>query len=279
MPQYQKATLHCKLPLEEMKDEYNNEGDSLDPNDTQNGYIDCDKVFHFMKLTQDKDDPDIKYRKWIVFKVIDEEYGLRALGYNKYETEKTKLPKNWIKKRLFKWEKDEYCREKIPEPDLDGLEQDKWLKKIANKCLTIKDIKEMNDGDEIKVLVMDRNLYDRTCSVNKPNKLYTAEYFFRHNTATYKHYTDLKGELTFHWTDKDYKSSDFEFDIEYEKNNWYPLENGKLPKNDPQGLFEFPFGKEMDWTEFPESTKIGWRGEMMLWDKVILESDIYWYES
>lgn len=210
-------------------------------------------------------------------------YVHRALGHNEFEKDPIKITEEYklveqndnLKDILETY----YCPKKRPEPDLDGLEIEDWEKKVRKKWLTVGDLEKLKPNDTIKVLVMDRNLYDTVMDINEANVLHTAKHFFRQNTATYVHGTGLQGKLTFHLGDNNnIVHYPFYFDVKYKESCWYPLKNNILPAEDEQGLFPL-MGREIRWNEFPLDTPVGWRGQMVRWEDVKNMPDIYWYES
>lgn len=221
-----------------------------------------------------------------VYKLTEDGKGMyKALGYNEYSKRKYDIPPNCEREGLSDYQKDYFCRDARPEPKLDGLELNKWIENARKDCLQIRDITPLKKGDTLKVLVMDRNLCDTCCedSVNPGNALFSAPRFFRFNTAIYTHTGGLKGTIKYKWQEsEEYKDCSepypFEFEIEYKKDCWYPLENGHLPKEDPQGFSDFHYPKPKSWREFPSTTRIGWRGPMLLWSKVHSMPAVYWYE-
>lgn len=248
-----------------------------------------------MSITLVKKPDDFVYYRWerkengvtvcsSLFGVPAEEKGYvyKALGHYEFEKNPIKVPddykleepNNYLKNRL----ETHYCREKRPEPNFDGLEIEDWEENAREKWLKVGDIEKLKTGDTIKVLVMDRNLYDITMDINDPNTLYTSEHFFSQNTATYVHGSGLQGKLTFHIGNNDDIVQDpFDFHVQYNGSCWYPLKNGSLPAEDEQGLFPL-LDREVGWDEFPLDTPIGWRGPMVLWENVEAMPDIYWYE-
>ncbi len=59
---------------------------------------------------------------------------------------------------------------------------------------------------------------------------------------------------------------------------WYPLDaDGTLPAKDGQGFFRL-LGRPVHWTALPPSTRVGWRGPMMLWSSVAAPRTpaLYW---
>jgi hypothetical protein len=233
----------------------------------------------------DPDDP----REWSVFDSVKNQVGgvyrvtkdrksmQTAYGYNKFG-DSCAVPEGSKFRKLNKLQRDHFCRDARPRPILDGLELKEWCESIKDECLTIQDVTRMENGEKIKVLLMDRNLYDTVCEVNKGNRLYSPEEFFQYKTATYTHDRDLKGHLICHWKDRDSKDYPFEFDIEYILGNWYPLKDGYLPKKDPQGFAKFEYSEPKHYSTFSNNTRIGWRGEMMLWSKINDTRKVFWYE-
>ena len=134
---------------------------------------------------------------------------------------------------------------------------DKWIKATSKYHLRIRDIKKMKKGQKIYVLGLDRNfpdaLYDSKIIIGK---VYKPENLFKVKKYTYIHDSGFKGNFDV--------IEDFEFHIEYKKDHWFPLKDGKLSKTDmrEEGLST---KKIMN---FPPSTKIGFRGPMILWKNV-----------
>jgi hypothetical protein len=162
------------------------------------------------------------------------------------------------------------------------LEVDEWEDNAAQYSLTIGDIMNLNKGDQIKILSFNRNYLDTVCGSNEENKTYCPEVFFKKECHTYIHEDGLKGKMFWNYGE----DSDFEFEIEYEQNHWYPLRNGYLPKEDPMlskvsgnckaFCGSFSYSKPKHWSTFPRSTRIGWRGPIMLWKDVNEQPNVYW---
>ena len=162
------------------------------------------------------------------------------------------------------WLEKFYCTEKKIPKDIKGLEVNKWINKMRKHYFRINDVLKMKKGDKIKLLLLDRNVTDITNSedTNKELVSYKPEHFYRKNLVIYTHNTELKGVITFLcW---DIKQKEFQFEIEYLKNNWYPLnEDGKLPKKDPQNLVDFKDKAGKHYSEFYKTTSVGFRGPMI----------------
>ena len=165
------------------------------------------------------------------------------------------------------------------------LDYHEWNKLSRKYALTIKDILDLKPGERIKVLSMDRNVWDVALNNKIRGKSCKPQEFFNSNWAIYEHEEDLKGKyLLFSFecgndineNDLDNAQLDglcqpnFEFHLEYMNKSWYPLNEGYLPGSDPQGFSNFPWASDQDqhWSSFPETTKVGYRGHFVLWSKL-----------
>ena len=141
-----------------------------------------------------------------------------------------------------------------------------WLNIMKDKYITIKDIEKLNKGDCVKLLAIDRNFYDlidnNETGIEMPPDIFLQDnYIFE-----YTHNNKLNGMIR--WI-KEENINNFNFDINYNNDYWYPLNNeGELPEEDPQRLFSLKNIKK-NYKEYPEETLIGWRGPMLLWEDVI----------
>lgn len=148
---------------------------------------------------------------------------------------------------------------------------DEFLRRNANSHITIEFIKNMNEGEEIDMLCIDRNFYD-----DLPMTSSDAETFFRKKTLL-RVTKGLRGiNATCHWLKpgngggRDITDWHTTFHIEYRPNRWYPLtEDHRLPQSDPQGLANFGNRSGLHWSRFPETTRLGWRGPMIPYEKVL----------
>jgi hypothetical protein len=199
---------------------------------------------------------------------------------------------------------------KIINIEKKGLHWGAWKYEARNKWLTIKDIQNLKKGQKIKVLMLDRNTNDRVQGGKcKPNKTYKPKTFFKYCWGIYIHDKDLEGELYHHFdlgknnklpikekktkknkpkpwstlkirkdgTDPNPYQYDFEFDIEYKDDSWYPLENGLLPSlpKTGTGLLD---GRYKKWNELPKDTCVGWRGPMILWNDLDTLPNCYYFD-
>ena len=163
------------------------------------------------------------------------------------------------------------------------LETSDWISYMKRYYLTIEDIINMEPGDKISLLCLDRNVYDFV-SDYKSGEVMSPEIFFKDNyQLTYTHSHDLQGFVKWNYSgessdsDSDSVYSDhtdtddervgimtiFEFDIKYADTCWYPLKDGKLPNRDPQGFAKINDETIKYWKDYPINTHIGWRGPMV----------------
>ena len=241
------------------------------------------------------------YNNWCDIKYIPNDYIEVKLTKDELQNKKTNYACKKPSKKIINLEK-------------SGLNLENWELSNKKHFITIKDILKLKEGDQIKVLVLDRNAEDiiegEIFKNNlKANKIYKPEKFFSKNWAIYTHKKDLQGEIFYCWQketlNKSIKSKSsikskkqtaggknssstfttnnihdiskpypFEFHINYSGHNWFPLKNGYLPAkgDDGQPLLD---GKKKKWTTFPKETPIGWRGPMILWDKLDKLPNVY----
>jgi hypothetical protein len=81
---------------------------------------------------------------------------------------------------------------------------------------------------------------------------------------------NMCGKILYWWSDK---FENFEFEIEYSKGKWYPMQNGILPSHDTQ-TGESILGVDTHWKELPKSTHVGCHGGMINWYEIA--GLIYW---
>lgn len=193
-----------------------------------------------------------------------------------FEDKKTKIPKSAVKKQVDRKKiKQFYCREPTPFPSLKGLEQEEWIKDAKKKSITKATIDKMKPKEKLELLLLDRNLYDITMSVNKPNKLYKPTYFFRKNKAIFIKDEGSKGMIKWSWSKK---FEPFELEVEWKSYHWYPLTDGILPAKNIQTKQKL-LGKNISWDQLSLKTRVGWRGEMVKWSDVKNMSSLFWYDK
>jgi hypothetical protein len=127
--------------------------------------------------------------------------------------------------------------------------------------LTLGDVKDLATGDQLDVVVWDRNYDDGWIySTSEKGKPYTPEEFFatiRRTLTIVDHHMAWSiefptGSVQHH----------IEVCIDDEGNKWRPIQcDGNVMDADA----EEDNGR---WTDLPDKTRVGWRGPMMLWNKL-----------
>ena len=143
-----------------------------------------------------------------------------------------------------------------------GLELSDWITHMSNQELTIADVEKLKPGDKLEVIMLHRNLGD---IVRDPRAFPYGEYFepeefFAGVRGTYTHGKDMSGHIRHH--EDDYVDSSFNFHLNYRGNHWYPLgDDGLLPVETGETCVR---GAIADYRKYPKTTKVGWRGPMLL---------------
>ena len=160
-----------------------------------------------------------------------------------------------------------------------ALKLQEWCDTIQQRSsVTIEDITNLNKGDQLELLLLDRNFVSNvTNEKHDADKNYNPSKFFGEQRAIYTHNKNLQGELkTFYeWDLSDDPPIQIEFHIEYMPDHYYPLKKGSLPAKDPDGIFDFPWTKKKKWTEFSPETKVGFFGPIVLWNEVANMPKVY----
>lgn len=156
----------------------------------------------------------------------------------------------------------------------DSLECDEWQKFMVEKyALTLGDVRAMEPRESLEVLALDRNIWDTVMQDGTKNRDHRPQTFFDQARANYVHDRECQGR--FRWTQDGFEYQDFEFQIEFKHGSWYPLTEGRLralfPSDAP--LID-PYVCHV--SDLPDSTKVGWRGPMIPWDKLADAPCVYW---
>ena len=144
--------------------------------------------------------------------------------------------------------------------------------------LTIKDLKNLNPGDELDVLIWDGNYEEYWIWDNaESEKPYDPREFYKSNRCKITYLHNLKWNIDIpnvgviehpiHLNLKPFIKETF--------CTWDSIEDdGKIHITSeylPRGMDGIPKewkAKHINWTDFPEETRIGWRGPIMLWEKL-----------
>lgn len=145
---------------------------------------------------------------------------------------------------------------------LSPLTIEEWEKKSKPYYLTIKNIMDMKENKKYKILHIDRNFHDlvdnNTMGISK------ASYIFRNNyTSVFTKSNNINGTTKWIFDDGDTQTEETQWHVDL-GHIWYPLQNGYVPPEDEQGIFEIGKYAGKHWTELPKNTYLGWRGPCIL---------------
>ena len=147
-----------------------------------------------------------------------------------------------------------------------------WIDSHRHFFLTVKDVKSFKNGERYELLFLDRNwqdVNDHETDERYQGVSFRPEVYFKQNKHKYIHDKDNQGTALWSWG-----SEEFEFEIEWKRDHWYPLVNGILRGHEQDPNFTFENQKGKHYTEFSDNTLLGWRGPIMLWEKLKNLSDI-----
>ena len=206
----------------------------------------------------------------------------KALTHSTFSIKPIKLSKSYkkVEEMNKEWIKSFYLNpyispEKIKKLSIKGLELETWIEYYKDNWLTIQYVKELPMNKKVKLLLLDRNIYDNKEHI-KEAKLYTPSYFFNKNYAWYwKTNNDtLSGKIKYEWQKHSEEAYNFDFHVEYKENKWYPLTNGLLPGEDDQYMVEL-LNKETNVNDFSLDTHLGYRGPIIIWKEIKKFNKVY----
>jgi hypothetical protein len=130
--------------------------------------------------------------------------------------------------------------------------------------LTLGDVKTLDVGTQLDVVVWDRNFEDGWIyTMSERGKPYSPEEFFASNRRTL---TIVSHHMA--W-DIEFPSGTHQHHIEIciddEGNKWRPITCDGSVRNADYGTEDEHNGK---WEDWEDHVRVGWRGPMMLWSKL-----------
>lgn len=143
------------------------------------------------------------------------------------------------------------------------MEMYELIKHLKPYHLTVKDLKTLNVGDTLDVAIFDRNMEDGKIWDLKPKKLYDVVDFFSETRHTVT-LSEISWHILFNYGDK-HESIEHYLHIDMTD-----LPQSHLLKHDCENCVWHPVDREgrigdVYWRDLPDSTRVGWRGEAMLW--------------
>jgi len=160
---------------------------------------------------------------------------------------------------------------------VESLEMYHFVHATKDQHLTLADIKHLNVGDALDVVIWDGNWEEYWAWEKAENlKPYSPEEFFTKN----RHKLVYRGNLTWdiHFRFGEVIEHPVHLNTEHLQTycRWCAVDekDGKIHITSeylPRGQDKIPIcwrAKHIHWTKFPETTRVGWRGPIMLWEKL-----------
>lgn len=158
------------------------------------------------------------------------------------------------------------------------MDVDKFIKSCKSAHLTLGDVKKLNVGDQLDVVIWDRNFEDYWIyGQAEKGRNYNPQDFFKYNHCKIIYQGNMEWDIDFsfavyrHCIELDTSSLNIRW-------GWMPIENGNIETDEwiPSGNETIDSkDKDLHWTTFPDTTRVGWRGPIMLWDKLKNMSQVY----
>ncbi len=158
-----------------------------------------------------------------------------------------------------------------------------YINSCTSSHLTIEDVMNWEVGHEADVVIWDRNFEEYWIWDNaEEEKLYDPKEFFRKN----RHKLTYKGNMVWdiHFIFNETFEHQVHLDVAGLPTNWtwcvldddgtINITSERLKEGE-----EIPPERKpicMHWTEFPTSTRVGWRGPIMLWDDLDKYGKVYY---
>lgn len=167
------------------------------------------------------------------------------------------------------------------------LDVDAWLEVSKPLHLVKADVENLEVGESITCLCLDRNVHD---TITTPyNRVVAPSTFFRNVmfcTFTRLNPSNLVCRASFSWMENGKRiqnamiREDFEFDVNYRREVWYPMTQGKIKieKNEKQ-MFPPPIKGLEDITKYPPSVRLGVRGPMIPLHMIDDMPDIFHFDA
>jgi hypothetical protein len=147
---------------------------------------------------------------------------------------------------------------------------DEWFMNNArDKHIELKSLYELAQNNEekmINITPIDRNFSDYLYYEEKKNNQFINAYDLLKNycySGILRFNHESKNILNIETKTRLDTSWDFCLDIEYKTNCWYPLSsNGTINVDPDEGIID-DFNNNYSLSDYPDNTRIGWRGPMV----------------
>jgi hypothetical protein len=151
--------------------------------------------------------------------------------------------------------------------DVPPIEMYTFINNCKSQHLTIADVKLLNIGDRLDVVIWDRNFEESWIWTNADNEVaFPPDIFFLSNRHTLTYIGNMTWNI--HYPFGLNVIHNIELDVSKLDNimKWYPISD--------DGNIKF-LRVFKHWTDFPDNTRVGWRGPIMLWDKLLTMPNVY----
>ena len=162
-----------------------------------------------------------------------------------------------------------------------NLEMYEWIKDCQPYYLTLKDVLKWKKGEKVDVCMLDSHFeeYGGIWDGIQPGKILPAATFFAKNKATLTYKGDFVWNIAYNYGETiEHPIHFYTSGLGSTRSIWVPLdvENGSISIKTLED--SIPRKKRIQCLELPKSTRIGWRGPMILWKHVSILSKVHWDE-
>jgi hypothetical protein len=159
----------------------------------------------------------------------------------------------------------------------------RFIKDCTPFHLTVADVKKLNVGEELDVVVWDRNFEEYWIwSHAESEKPYLPEEFFQSNRHTLKYLGNMTWEFRYEYGGNVVYKVELDVTALNTRYKWCNIEsNGKIHiTKDMERRVNKDMTRKWEeiskhWTDFPDTTRVGWRGPIMLWERLHCMPQVY----
>lgn len=162
------------------------------------------------------------------------------------------------------------------------MEMYKWIDYYIDKHLTIGSLKV---GEIMDVAMFDGNFEEyEIWSELKRNQNYSPEQFFKSTRNKIRYNGDETWDIMFNWGQTVTHPLHIDTSTFNTSWTWMVLDGKNLTITTTYNngkITNLPLGcqQHVNYDNLPKSTRVGWRGPVMLWDDVIKGMDVYCYQE
>jgi hypothetical protein len=149
-----------------------------------------------------------------------------------------------------------------------------FIDNCKDKHLTLIDIIKMLPGEKLDVVIWNKNFEDCGILYLEDDGLpQRPEHFFKYNRHQITCLGNMKWLIHFNWKESTIHPIHLDVSCLDTDRTWCPIDEkdgevhiiDKIIRVDSQILYE---SINVHWTKFPDGTRVGWNGPIMLWDEL-----------